>query len=114
MDPRGSAADPVGNAIHRVLEAEREAQADIVRARTASDVRLAAARAEALLASANADRRLAAARAGVDARIARREAGIEAAIRALEAEGLRDTGEEDRVRRAAQAIAAALTGEESP
>jgi len=114
MDPRGRAIDPVGIAIHRVLDAEREAQADIARARTGSETRLAAARGEALAVSANADRRIAAARASVDTRLSGREAGIEEAIRALDAAGTRDAGDTERVRRAAAQLAAALTGEESP
>jgi len=114
MDPRGRTTDPVGNAIHRVLDAEREAQADIARARTRSEARLAAARGEAIAVSAKADRRIAAARASVDARLARREAAIEAGIRALDTADAREAGDEARVRRAAERIAAVLTGEESP
>lgn len=114
MDPRGSGADPVGLAIHRVLETEREAQADIARARVEAEMRLVAARAKALEMSAIADRRIATVRASVDARIARREAAIESAVAALDTTGAPGPADEERVRRAARRLAAALTGEESP
>jgi hypothetical protein len=113
MDPRGRPADPVGIAIHRVLDAEREAQADLSRARAEAEARLAAARGEALAISAAADRRLAAARAAVDARLARREAEVEAAVRALRLAPPRDPGETGRIRGAAQRLAADLTCEEA-
>jgi vacuolar-type H+-ATPase subunit H len=110
MDPRGRPADPVGIAIDRVLEAERDAQADIGCARADADARIAAARGEALAVSARADQRLAAARASVDGRLARREAEVDAALRALGARDTREAGDDDRIRRAAQRLADDLTG----
>ena len=114
MDPRGRLPDPVGNAIDRVLEAERLAQADIACARAAAEALEAATRAEALAVSARADRRLAAARAAVDARLAGREAQVDAAIRALRARDPRQPGDDERIRRAAERLAADLTGGEGP
>jgi regulator of protease activity HflC (stomatin/prohibitin superfamily) len=114
MDPRGRLADPVGIAIDRVLEAEREAQADIASARADAEARIAAARGEALAVSAHADRRLAAARAAVDARLARREAEANEALRALRTRVAYETGDDERIRRAAQRLAADLTGGEAP
>ena len=114
MDPRSMIADPVGDAIHRVLEAERAAQADIARARAEADARSAAARGEALAVSVNADRRIAAVRASVDARLAAREAQVEAAIRVLRDSTPHPDTDDELVRQAAERIAAALTGEEAP
>ena len=114
MDPRGRLSDPAGIAIHRVLEAEREAQADMARARADADARIAAARGEAAAVSATADRRIAVARAAVDARVARREGEVEEAIRALRAAGDRQGVDPERIRRAAEALAADLTREEAP
>jgi regulator of protease activity HflC (stomatin/prohibitin superfamily) len=114
MDPRGRLADPVGIAIHRVLEAERQAQADIARARADADALVAAARGEALAVSARADRRLAAARAAVDSRLARREAEVNEALRALRARDPREPGDDERIRRAAERLAADLTGGQAP
>ena len=114
MDPRGRPADPVGIAIHRVLEAEREAQADIARARADADARIAAARGEALAVSALADRRLAAARAAVDARLARRKAEVDEAVRALRARDVHEAGDDERIRHAAERLADELTGRGVP
>jgi vacuolar-type H+-ATPase subunit H len=114
MDPYAHPTDPVGIAIQRVLEAERDAQADIARARAEADARLAAARARAAGILARADHRIAAARAAVDARLARRQREVDAAIRKLVATATRDAGDDDRVTRAAERVAAELTGEEAP
>lgn len=114
MDPRGRPVDPVGTAIHRVLEAEREAQADVARARAEAEARVAAARGEAIAISAAADRRIAAARASVDARLARREAEVEESVRALRAAEAHDRGDPASIRCAARALAASLTREEAP
>jgi len=110
MDPRGRPADPVGIAIGRVLEAEREAQADIACARAEAEARIAAARADAIAVSARADRRVAATRAAVDTRLAHREAEVDAAIRALRARDVREAGDDGRIRRAAERLADDLTG----
>jgi hypothetical protein len=114
MDPRGRPADPVGIAIHRVLEAERRAQADMARARADAEALIAAARSEAVAVSARADRRLAAARAAVDARLARREAEVNEALRALRTRDGFETGDDERIRRAAERLAADLTGGQAP
>ncbi len=114
MDPRGRLADPVGSAIDRVLEAERLAQADIARARADAEALDASARTAALAVSSRADRRLAAARAAVDARLAGREAQVDAALRALRARDPREPGDDERIRRAAERLAADLTGGEVP
>lgn len=112
MKARESPSIPtVEAAIERVLEAEREARTSIDAAREEAAARVVDARARALAIVGRAEKRILAARQGVESRIARRQAQVDEAARLLR-EGLQpaDRGEGD-LKRAIEAVAAALTGE---
>lgn len=107
-------SDPVEAAIRRVLDAERGGLRAVAAAREAADLRLTAARAEAVKTGKCADRRIAAARSNVDTRIARREQEVEEAMRRLRAAGSPDAAGGSLITETVRRVATALTRRESP
>jgi hypothetical protein len=107
-------SDPVEAAIRRVLDAEREGLRSVAAAHEAADLRLTAARAEAVKIGKRADRRIAAVRSGVDTRIACREQEVEEAMRRLRAAGSHKATGGSLIAETVRRIATALTRREPP